>query len=147
MQLFHSHQEKSCKIDLLNINYGCHLFNLVLNPLATFTYNFISKEDFLLLFVVVCDVIWKGGNAICFSNDSPNIDRDISKVESNFLEFSSTRMSETRTCNLNCDKKKIQKWSPPPLGVLKINVDAASSSNLSVIALVASDYKGVVGSM
>lgn len=51
------------------------------------------------------------------------------------------------TVTYNACVQNIHKWSPPPPGVVNINVDVATPSHMCATAMVAKDYKRVILNM
>ncbi|XP_071901099.1 uncharacterized protein [Coffea arabica] len=74
--------------------------------------------------------IWKDGNQIQFNGVSNCPGRTVSKAMHEWVEYNEVRDGEAKTdANREHRVTKLNSWHPPPLGVSKLNSDAAVEQN------------------
>ena len=95
------------------------------------------KEQTAIQFAITLDVIWNLRNQVIHNDHKINLMATIKLLESRIMEhvlsLKEPGSLEVRGCVV---------WEAPPIGVIKINVDAAICLDKSFMAAVARDYKG-----
>ncbi|XP_030931196.1 uncharacterized protein LOC115957108 [Quercus lobata] len=91
-----------------------------------------DQEMVSLNLALILEEIWQSRNRVLHHNIRWDILGSIRIIQTRFQVCSSSLISPTNR----------QHWTPPPLGWIKINVDAAISSNLASIAVFARNHLG-----
>ncbi|KAL9691436.1 hypothetical protein QQ045_011859 [Rhodiola kirilowii] len=100
----------------------------------------LSDEDRRKLFIVMW-LCWRNRNNVWHDKEGWNISQ-ASIIGKSMLRLSQCRSSDSSTSEANFSSI----WSPPPQGVIKINIDGAWEVNprRAVLGIVARDHLGVV---
>ena len=118
-------------------HYGLKVVGVstLLSPPKELELNEESKEALLLSGALIMDFIWKQRNRVAFDGGivmMEDLRRGARKI---FKEHWGVRAIQI----ISCSAKRSSNWSRPPIGIIKMNVDAAIRSSFSVIAAVAKD--------
>ena len=93
-----------------------------------------------LKMALTLEEIWYIRNAVIHLKGTVDIQASIGRIEAKFKECANA-FSKPQASLL---AYPVIRWSPPPLGIIKVNVDAAIAQNNSAIAVVAKNDHGVV---
>ena len=113
---------------------------ILLIPLVMIATNFILKSGTrakILTIALIIDAIWNLRNQVVLNGDQIDIQSLIKVVELRFLEC-----LESFDPKKDRNHKVIQTWSCPPIGMVKLNVDAATTDELAWLPVVARDDSG-----
>ncbi|KAK9986829.1 hypothetical protein SO802_031780 [Lithocarpus litseifolius] len=89
---------------------------------------------------IIIDEIWSTRNLTQFQEGKVDIHKSKQIVLSRFFELSKTFSVMNSTPSV----QPISAWTPPPLGWVKLNVDATLSNSRSVLAVVARNHLGEI---
>lgn len=89
---------------------------------------------------LVLDEIWHLRNRTTYQEAQIDIFDSIKQIQFNCQEFSTLIALEA----LPTAQANHLFWEPPPIGWIKLNVDAAIAESFSTLAVVARDHKGTV---
>ena len=89
---------------------------------------------------IIIDEIWRTRNLIQFQEGNANIHKSKQIVLSRFVELSKT----FSVLNTTPFVQPSPEWTPPSLGWIKLNVDAALNNSRSALAVVARNYAGEI---
>ncbi|XP_050280986.1 uncharacterized protein LOC126721935 [Quercus robur] len=94
----------------------------------------------LLKMAIIVDEIWRTRNLTQFQEGNVDIHKSKQIVLSRFVELSKT----FSVLNTTLSVQPISVWTPPPLGWIKLNVNAALNNSKSALAVVARNYTGEI---
>ncbi|KAK9994590.1 hypothetical protein SO802_024293 [Lithocarpus litseifolius] len=89
---------------------------------------------------LVVDEIWSLRNQVLYQEAQVDIPKSTQSVQHKFLEYSKLLVGKQPNVAPACPTT----WSPPPLGWIKVNVDAAISSSHAALGVIARNHKGDV---
>ena len=126
------------KVDQITFSNPVDFIKLVLHPPMTF--NCDSDQVMASLnSALILEEIWHSRNRVLYHNSKWDILVSTKIIQTRLQEFSSNLLSPinplTHPTQLH--------WLPPPLGWIKINVDAAVSANIASIAVLARNHSSV----
>ncbi|XP_050217657.1 uncharacterized protein LOC126668508 [Mercurialis annua] len=99
------------------------------------------------LMAVICWRIWIARNDKCFNNSEWTVSEVNSRALAQLHEFSSAHVLNNQSSAIvNRSTRQVQRWRPPPPGMIKINFDAALSisNRIAAVGLVCSNSSGYI---
>uniref|UniRef100_A0A2N9GBE2 RNase H type-1 domain-containing protein n=2 Tax=Fagus sylvatica TaxID=28930 RepID=A0A2N9GBE2_FAGSY len=127
--------------EMFNID-GCEsIANLVIDPPIEHCYvlsNAVQvKEQRSLQLAITIEAIWNLRNRVVHNGEQINIAVTIKGTEFRFAEC-----IEAREPVVDKDPNSVKLWTRPPIGMVKLNVDATIFSDKCWLAVVARDDRG-----
>ena len=126
---------------MFNID-GCEsIANLVIDPPIENCYvlsNAVQvKEQRSLQLAITIEAIWNLRNSVVHNGEQINIATTIKGTDFRFAEC-----TEAREPMVDKDPNSVELWTRPPMGMVKLNVDAAILSDKCWLVVVARDDRG-----
>ena len=126
-------------VDLASIRTLADITKLIMEPLAS---PILAQEQWTvsLNMALVIDEIWRSRNLKQFCDVNADVMSAKRNIHSRFLEIAKAFTPDM----IKPKELANSRWNPPPLGWIKINVDAALNRYISAFAVVARDQLGEV---
>ncbi|KAL0007666.1 hypothetical protein SO802_009168 [Lithocarpus litseifolius] len=127
------------RADISSLQIEEDLIRLILEPPCS---SLPASEQWLasLNMALVVDEIWSLRNQVLYQEAQVDIPKSTQSVQHKFLEYSKLLVGKQPNVAPACPTT----WSPPPLGWIKVNVDAAISSSHVALGVIARNHKGDV---
>ncbi|XP_065626172.1 uncharacterized protein LOC136066187 [Quercus suber] len=121
-----------------NITNSADIVKLVLEPPIPSDLE-VDREHITTTLAFTLDEIWLLRNQLIFEDTKIDILSSSSRISSRAAEFSNLHNLEVHAP----PPLSPTSWSPPPEGIIKLNVDAAVGPTFTALAVIARDHTGV----
>uniref|UniRef100_A0A2N9G9A9 Reverse transcriptase domain-containing protein n=1 Tax=Fagus sylvatica TaxID=28930 RepID=A0A2N9G9A9_FAGSY len=129
------------RADLFLVNEDIDVVKLVVNPPIPHSAQGMLKQNLEFASIQIAltlETIWRFRNQLVHQSKIENPMVSIKALEYRIVEHMQEMWSKTKLVSY-----KNMKWSPPPCGILKLNVDAAMLQDAAMISVIARNESGL----